>query len=140
MSDATHPAPHARKVSRRTLALCVMTAPAFWLAQLVLGFGAWSYGCYPGDHPVRSAVSPAVYTFTLVFDAVALLAAIGAGVLSYSIWRSVHDEKEGGHKHLLSTGEGRTRFIAMWGMLFSLCFFVAIVFATIASTMVPTCG
>jgi hypothetical protein len=139
MSDTAHPAPHRHKVSRRVLALCIMAAPALWLVQTALGFGLWAYGCYPGDHPVTWRGGASAYTFVLIFDGIAVIAALAAGVMSYSVWRSVHDEVEGDHRHLISTGEGRTRFMAMWGMLFSGCFLAAILFATVTSAGVPPC-
>jgi hypothetical protein len=52
----------------------------------------------------------------------------------------VKDEMEGDHFALIDVGEGRTRFMAMWGMLFSSGFLIAILFTTIASVMVPSCG
>jgi hypothetical protein len=42
-------------------------------------------------------------------------------------------------RHTLHTGEGRDRFLAMWGLLSSLWFFFAILFSTIASLTVTPC-
>ena len=36
-------------------------------------------------------------------------------------------------------GEGRARFMALWGIFSSLCFFCAILFNIIASVTVPLC-
>ena len=39
----------------------------------------------------------------------------------------------------LQIGEGRARFLALWGIFSSLCFLIAILFNIIASVTVPIC-
>jgi uncharacterized membrane protein len=140
MSDTVHPAPHRHKVNRLTFALCVCAAPALWMAQLVLAYVIWAYGCYPGDHPVVWTGAPTARTVNFVIDAIAILGTLVAFVWSYRLWHRVKEEMEGDHLALIDTGEGRTRFMAMWGMLFSGAFLIGIVFSTIASAVAPSCG
>lgn len=135
MNASLAPAPHVRTAGRVLFALCVMTAPAFWFVQLLLGYGTWSYGCFPGDHPVRSDVASGIHAVVIAFDAIAILAALGAGLLSVILWRSAVAAPAEPQEPRL-----RTRFMAIWGMLFSGWFLAAIVFSTISSVMAPTCG
>ena len=55
-------------------------------------------------------------------------------------WRKTFDERADSAHHLLDRGEGRTRFMAMAGMLTSALFLIALVFGTAALCLVPLCG
>jgi hypothetical protein len=68
-----------------------------------------------------------------------LIACIAGGLVSWRAWRRSTAGKDRGHRHVLHTGEGRDRFLAMWGIMSSLWFFVAILFNVIASVTVPPC-
>ena len=75
------------------------------------------------------------------------VAAIGAasfailgGIVSWMSWNATQDEKKGGAHEALHTGEGRARFMALWGIMSSLWFLGAIVFGTIGSMVVPLCA
>jgi hypothetical protein len=138
--SAPLPAPRRHTTAQIIFAVCVVTAPLFWFAQLLLGYGTWSYGCYPGDHPVRTDVSHGIYTLIIAFDVISILAAAGAGIFSLGLWRSVGDKMKSEPPPTISTVEKRTRFMAVWGVLFSGCFLVAILFSTISSLMAPPCG
>jgi hypothetical protein len=140
MSHAMDPvgaAPETRTVSFLTLLFGCVAAPLFWTGQLILGYGVTAQACYPGDHPAALAASGPLFTLLILFDAVALAAAAAGGLVSWRAWRRVR--APGGHTHTLHTGEGRNRFLAMWGLLSSLWFFGAILFNTIASVTVPPC-
>jgi hypothetical protein len=41
---------------------------------------------------------------------------------------------------MVETGEGRTRFLAIWGMLIGLTFFVAVIFDFVGLWILPICG
>ena len=137
LMDPTGAAPETRSVKFITLLLGACAAPIFWQGQLVLGYGITAYACYPGDHPVMPRLTGALVTALMIFNVVALAACAAGAFVSWRAWRTVREA--GGHRHTLHTGEGRDRFLAMWGMLSSLWFFFAILFNAIASLMVPPC-
>ena len=141
MSDASvsHPSPHRGRVSFWALMFGACAAPIFWLGQMMLGYGVSAIACYGSDHPTTIASGTALRTALAAFDAVAIVAALAGGIVSYSCWRAVRDEKEGGQRQALEVGDGRARFMALWGIMASLWFFSAIVFGTIASITVPLC-
>jgi hypothetical protein len=114
-------------------------APIFWLGQMMLGYGVSAVACYSSDHPTTIASGTVLRTALIAFDAVAIVAALASGIVSYSCWQAVRDEKEGGQRHAFEVGDGRARFMALWGIMSSLWFFSAIVFSTIASVTVPLC-
>lgn len=135
--DPVDAAPETRNVSFLALLYGCTAAPLFWTGQLMLGFSVSAHACFPGDHPVSLASTGSLSTAIVVFDAVVLLACASGGLMSWTAWRRVR--QPGGHRHTLHTGEGRNRFLAMWGMLSSLWFFGAVLFNTIASLVVPPC-
>ena len=139
MSHAIDPigaAPETRSVKFITLLFGACTAPLFWLGQIGLGYGVSAFSCYPGDHPVSSQTNM-LFDMLMVFDAVAILAVACGGLVSWQAWTAVAGSQS--HRHVLHTGEGRDRFLAIWGLLSSLWFFFAVLFNTIASILVPPC-
>jgi len=141
MSDATihHPAPDRHKVSFWALMFGCCAAPLFWTGQLLLGYWISAQTCYGSDHPTVTYSPATLHAAFLFFDAVAILAALAGGAVAYWCWRRTQEEKKGGAHRALHVGEGRARFMALWGMLASAWFLIAIVFETIGSTMVPLC-
>jgi hypothetical protein len=138
-ASATHPSPHRHRISFAALMFGMMAAPFFWLGQLMLGYGVSAAACYGSDHPTTIASATALRSALIMFDTIAIIAAIAGGIVSYMSWRGVRNEKEGSPRQALEIGDGRARFMALWGIMSSLWFLGAIVFSTIASVMVPLC-
>ena len=137
--DPVGAGPEARSEKFLTLLFGATAAPIFWTGQLILSYAVTAYVCYPGDHPHPLAPGATLFPVLLVFDAVALLACAAGGIISWRAWdRSAHAGRAAPH-HILHTGEGRDRFLAMWGLMSSLWFFFAILFNAIASVTVPPC-
>ncbi len=139
MSDVTHPAPHRDRAGFFLLLFGASAAPVFWLGQEILGYWFVAQSCYRGDHPQQVISSPAVLSAMLAFDFGAVIAAALGGVVSFWCWQQVKGEKEGGFAQAIGIGDGRTRFLSIWGMMSSLWFFFAIAFNAIASLTVPPC-
>ena len=132
--DPVGPAPETRSVKFITLLFGASAAPLFWLGQLMLGYGFTAYVCYPGDHPTAITFGPALGGTLIVFDVIAVLAAIAGGGVSFWCWSQV--QRRAGS---FSISAGRVRFLALWGIFSSLWFFCAIVFNVIGSLTVPPC-
>jgi hypothetical protein len=135
--DPIGAAPETHGVHFLTLLFGAIAAPIFWTGQLILGYVVTAYACYPGDHPVQVRFGGALFSTMISFDIVALVACAAGGLVSWRSWQKVRADR--GHRHTLHTGEGRDRFLAMWGLLSSLWFFFAILFNTIASLTVTPC-
>jgi hypothetical protein len=139
MSQAIDPvgaAPETRSVKFITLLFGACVAPIFWIGQIILAYSVSAYACYPGDRPVHPPTAP-LFDALMAFDAIALLAAMLGGFISWQAWRKAGAGSD--HRHILHTGQGRDRFLAIWGLLSSLWFFFAILFNTIASIVVTPC-
>lgn len=136
------PAPYRHRTSLFWLWFGIVAAPALWFAQEWLNYAFSSYTCYPGDTPLIAV--PAGwnwYRFGMYgIHAAAFLVALAAGYVSWRAWAATRDEEPGGLYQTMELGEGRTRFFAVWGMMFSVAFLGAILFETLASIIVPLCG
>jgi hypothetical protein len=125
-------------MNRRPLLLIAAAslAPLFWAGQVMLSYFVTAEGCYPGDGPRPGMPAASLQAAIWAFDMVALAAAVTGGVISLLSWRRLGH----GHEAVVATGEGRTRFLILWGLYSSLWFFFAILFNAIASLMVPPCA
>jgi hypothetical protein len=141
MTTQTHPAPHRHRVSASLMLFAVTGAGAAWLIQLIVDYGLAAHRCFPADMPVLSPSVPGgwSYPFLLVLNLLAIVTAVAAGIAARRIWHRTKEEHGGSTRHLLAAGEGRTRFLAMWGQLAGLGFLVAILFDTVAIYMGPRC-
>jgi hypothetical protein len=137
-----HPSPHRARVGSPALLFAFGAAPAAWLLQLVVNFGLAIHPCFPQavarTEPLAASSSdrPALLIVNLLAIAVALL---GSG-LSWRYWRGTRSEAGGATPQALGAGEGRTRFVAVCGLMAGAGFLVAIVFGTISLFMVPLCA
>jgi hypothetical protein len=103
----------------------VAAGPAGWIAQLVVNYGVSSYLCFPGDAP-RAAAPPAGEHAVLLAVSLACLALALLG-----LWVSLTGLKRGPAtiaKGALATAPGRSRFLAMCGVLSASAFAIGIAF------------
>jgi hypothetical protein len=141
IAAGSHPAPQRDRVSLAVLALILLVPPAAWALDLFWKYAVTSYVCATGNGPLRAAPPSFrwVWTSLLVADAVALLLAAMTAWVSYGAWMRVRREVPGRAEHLAEIGEGRTRFLAFWGMLIALLVAVAILFSFVADVGLSLC-
>lgn len=139
ISGATHPAPTRNRTDLLVLIAGAAAAPVFWLGQLMLGYLVTSLACFGSDHPTTIESGEGLRSALVAFDSVAILAVIAGAALSWRSWQRSKDEKAGGANRMLHVGEGRVRFLAVWGLFSSLWFFGAILFNTVATIVAPLC-
>jgi len=149
-TEAGHPAPARGNVALWTLWFGFLGAPLGWTLQTLANTAVASHGCYPQLFPLDKPLTGGMRGILFVISIVAIAAAVAALAVSFSTWRrtnSEHQEKSGnaarGHDQstaALETGEGRTRFMAMSGVLTSIVFLVVILAHTAAIFVVIPCG
>ena len=131
--DVGHPAPHRDRVRQHLLALSLLMAPLAWSAQLLLSYGFASYACGFGRLQPSGAPAADWLQWVLPLANVAgLLAAALAIGLSFASLRRTGEEHEDQSGSMLDAGEGRTRFLALWGLGMGVVFLLAIAFNTLA--------
>jgi ABC-type spermidine/putrescine transport system permease subunit II len=135
-----HPAPQGGRVGFGSLFGGLLAPPIAWSLQLLVNFGLASYACFPREFPRLSSTPGWVWPTLVAINLVALAVSVVATAISYRNLRRTGEEASGGHGRLLEAGEGRTRFLAVWGIWTGVWFTFAIVFNTIGVLWVQRCG
>ena len=135
-----HPAPHRHRVSPWSVWFGLLVLPLAWALQLAVNATLFGHGCYPQDVPLAEPLWPHLREIALAVEAVAALGCTAAGTLALRNWRRTRREKAGGEARLLGGGGGRTRFLAMVGMLLAALFLLAIALSTLNLATVTACG
>ncbi|KRB86563.1 hypothetical protein ASE00_07695 [Sphingomonas sp. Root710] len=134
-----HPAPHADKLAAPLTAFILMAGPLAWLTQLTAGFAMTSWACFPGD--IRWAEPKPGYPLAAVgVSIICALIAAASGLVAWRKFAEVKQEMSGGTRHLADIGHGRTRFVALWGVILGATFTVTILVTLVAFVLVPPCA
>ena len=129
---AGHPAPHRHRVALAPIAFGLTGAPLAWLALSLVNYGLASQTCVLGRAEGTWAILGAA-------DLLGFGLSLGALWAAYAAWRRTGSEQGGGQQRTLEVGEGRTRFLALCGIVTSLGFAVGILFAFLPILLVPIC-
>ena len=137
---ATHPAPHRDRVGRAAIAFGLGAAPAAWGLQLLSNASLASRACFPKDVPLAAASWGSVTSVVVSIGICALVVCLLATLVAWRSWSKTGSERPGSAHHLLESGDGRTRFLAMAGMMSGGLFFIAIALTVLNTAGVPACG
>ena len=138
--DLAHPSPHAHRVGRISTWFAVLGAPFAWTMQQLVNPTMLSHACYPTDAPLSRPIWSNAASVATGIEAAAIVICILAGLVAWRNWRLTRDEKEGSGHHLIESGDGRARFMAMVAMIVSGLFLLATVFAAAMSYVATACG
>jgi hypothetical protein len=135
----SHPGPLRATVSGWALAFGLLAAPLAWSLDELGSYIIAANECQlksSGDitQMIRGS-SPGYIVLTIVTWLIALA---GLRVALHN-WRKTRDEHEGGGHHLISLGEGRTRFVSMAGLMTSIAFTLGFVYLTLQMFAAPLC-
>jgi hypothetical protein len=140
LGQVAHPAPARHRVSGWALAFALLAAPFVWSEHLLVNSALASSACTGADIFFGLVTAESAEVLMLISGLIALAVAAAGGYVAYSAWVATSGDDEASHHHVLEVGEGRTRFLALVGMVFSGGFFAASVFDVIALFMVPLCA
>ena len=147
--SAGHPAPARVRVSLAALWFGIFGGPVAWSVQTLINLPVASHGCFPRLEPLDHPVIGNVSGITFVVSVFAILTCLAATAVSVRTWlrtRGEHQESAGSGRHhdaataLAETGEGRTRFMALSGVLASLTFLVLTIVQTASIFLVSPCA
>lgn len=141
VSAASHPSPHRDRVGLVPLFVGLWAAPAAWSGQLIVNYALASYACYPRYVPQHHVIAGwgGIWWGLLAINIAAILVAAAGAAVALRSWFATRHEHPGHVGHVLETGMGRSRFLALLGILTSVGFLVAVVFDTIVLLVVPLC-
>ncbi|MET1046454.1 MAG: hypothetical protein ABWX70_07090 [Hyphomicrobium sp.] len=138
-TGTAHPAPKRDTTNEGVLWFSVFAAPLAWAAHLLVNYTIAGRHCV-GAAEIGAIGRPEGQLAVIVsIDIAAALVAIVAGDIAVRRWRETKSEKGGGTQHLVHSGEGRTRFLAMSAMLTSGLFGLAVVIDAIGTILGPPC-
>jgi hypothetical protein len=132
-----HPAPHRGRVGLGTLMLALLGAPAAWSLQHLALYAVASLAC---SGELQGAAQAWLSWVLPLINLAALLAAALATALAVRILRRTggeHADRAGG---MMYAGEGRTRFLAIWGIWIGVVFMLAIAFNTLSVFWAGLCN
>jgi hypothetical protein len=144
-----HPAPARSRVPLSALWFGFVGGPAAWAVQTLVNTPLSAHSCYPRLTPLSSPTTGGLRGIEFVVSLVALVVCLAAAAVAWGTWwrtRQEHQQGTGrGRQHqpgsaLLETGEGRTRFMALAGVLTSVTFLVVSAMNTAAVFIVSPCG
>lgn len=135
-----HPSPHRHRVNRWALWFGLLAAPIAWSLQELINVTLTGLACYPHELPLATPLWAHLRAISAAVEAIAVVACIAAGLVAFASWRKSRHEKPGDAHQLLGNGDGRTRFIAMAGIMASLLFLVGTALAALNLVGVPPCG
>jgi hypothetical protein len=134
-----HPSPHRDRIAFGWLLAGIFAAPFAWTLQFMLGSAFSGHACFPKDWPLEDPLWTPLRGLLATIDVLGVLLAIAGLVISALAWSRLRAESGGSPHHLLDAGEGRSRFLAMAGLLSSVLFLVALVFASAELFVAPPC-
>ena len=139
-SGVGHPSPHRRRANPWAVGFGLLAAPGVWISQLLVTVGFASYSCYPRDVPLAQTSWSWLHGALIGVNVVAIALCAAAGFAAWHVWRATRRERPGSGHHLMESGDGRTRFFGMTGMLTSTLFLLAVLLQTSNVFLVPPCS
>jgi len=139
VNAAPHPSPHRERVPLALVWLGFVTGPVLWALVMMITYGFSSYACYPATDRLRTPVSELSWVpgFATWLYLIAFVLTAIAGAIAWRTWSITRGEAAG---HPLEIGEGRSRFLGLWGLITSAMFAGLLVFDFINTLLVPPCA
>ncbi|MEO7010610.1 MAG: hypothetical protein ABI156_15785 [Caldimonas sp.] len=134
------PSPHRSRVGRVSTWFGLLGAATAWSLQVLFNVGLAGYACYPHDVPLAEPLWSGMPATTLWIEVAAIVISTAAGLVAFTNWRRSRGERPGGASELVGNGDGRTRFMAMAGMMVSGLFLLANVITLLYIVWVAPCG
>jgi len=132
-SLTNHPAPRRDQVSAFESVFGLLGGPGAWFAQLCAGYAMASWPCFP--HEEHHILPEAGYAWTWAAIVAVSVVAIGISFAAFAVSRRTYKRV-----HLPDVGSGRTRFLALWGMVLGASFAVGTAMTLVAFFVLPRCA
>jgi hypothetical protein len=136
-----HPAPYRGSVTLLELAFGLTGGPLAWAVEFNVGYGLASWPCFPGDHRMHEVLYGYDWSWPalLALMFAATFVALAAMWVSWRSFQKSRAEPQGSSGRL-EPGNGRTRFLALWGVVFGGGFALTSLATGIAYLAIPRCG
>jgi hypothetical protein len=130
-AEAGHPAPARTLVRPGALWFGLFGGPVAWSVQTLVNLSIASHACFPRLFPLDAPAIGGLRGIVFGVSVLAVIVTVAAAASAWRAWQSTrheHQESSGRVDHhqaraaALETGEGRTRFMALAGVLTSATF------------------
>lgn len=132
--------PHANRVRPHESFFRLFGGPLAWYLQLCAGYALASQPCFRNGHRVVLPLPAFEWTWPAMI--LAMIAAVAVALLSLLVsWRTLRRtwaEASGESTQLIAVG--RTKFLALWGVLLGGAFALAAAITAVAFIMLPRCA
>ena len=148
-AQPAHPAPARVRVGLPALWFGLYGGPLAWSVQTLVNLPVAAHGCFPRLEPLSSPTTGALRGVVAGVSFAALALCVAAVAVAFRSWTRTREEHQSGagsaRTHgpgnaLAETGEGRTRFMALAGVVTSLTFVVVILVHTASIFLVSPCA
>ncbi len=134
-----HPSAARGETSILLLLYAMVAPPCAWIMAQVFCSALVTEACHPKYDPLPAPEFDGTHLAHALALGVAVLVCASGAVVAQGAWRRTRAEHLGGSQTLLAVGEGRSRFMALVGLLTSLGFLLAVLFSAPADLLVPLC-
>jgi len=137
-----HPAPHRHRVATASIAFGVLGGPLAWFVQLCAGYALASAPCYTEAQRAAQPLADLRWTSPAIIAVLitGVIVALAAFAVSYRSFARTRYEAGPDQQYLMEVGAGRTRFLALWGLLLGAGFAVATALTAVAFVILPRCA
>lgn len=139
IEHAGHPSPHRANSRLALLLYGLVAAPLAWGVGEIVNATLAQEACFPGTEPLAAPAFSNLHLIHLIILVLSLAISASAALVALGSWRVTMNEQAGGPRALLSIGEGRSRFMALAGLMTSAGFFIGTLFWLPALLFVPSC-
>ena len=140
MHRAPHPSPERAQVGAFAIWFAIAAAPLAWNLQLLFNVGLVAHGCYPHDEPRAQPIWTHLGSVAAAIEVAAMVVCVVAFLVAWRNWRRTRHEGPGAAHRVMEGGSGRTRFMAMVGMLTNGLFLLATLFSAGMLAAIPPCA
>jgi hypothetical protein len=149
MSMSVHPtfiqrsAPsHGERIGWLALVFALVGGPGAWFMQICAGYMLANGPCFP--HDSRRIAPPHAFDWTwpalIALLILGVLIALAAFAVAFGAWRRTPPDNPASEEPVRIDVIGRTRFLALWGMIYGASFAVATLVNAVAYILLPRCG
>jgi hypothetical protein len=138
-ANPTKSAEAGNPVSKLTLTLGVLAAPAAWLLQICAGETLIAHTCFPHDVPLRVPLDPAIRWGVTGLSGVTLLVGLVGTWLAWRNWRRLTRARRAQKAESTDTKVEGEAFVARVGLMASVLFAFALVATDVATGLVSAC-
>ena len=114
--------------------------PLAWSVHLLICYSLAAHACFPKDLALAAPLWPHLRAIVAGVTVMAWVVAVFGCVLALANWKATRKESDASAHSVLSTGDGRTRFMALCGLMVSGVFAIALVFTSFGVLWVPECA